>query len=103
MTDYPTLAYFFGSYMHHDWREDYADEWAALDDFMRADPHLAANFCQEISQLLAAEPSEDEVRTLLLDEFLAAAMVENRGWKYRDWLRALSDYTAKAIGHPRAS
>jgi hypothetical protein len=103
MTAYPTLRYYFGAYMHQDWREDYADEWAALDDFMRSDPHLTANFCQEVSQLLATSPSEDDLRTLLLDEYLAAAMVENLGWKYRDWLKALSDYAAKAVGHPRAS
>jgi CdiI immunity protein len=103
MTTYPTLRYFFGAYMHHDWREDYATEWAALEDFMRSDPAIAANFCQEVSKLLATDPSEDALRTLLLDEYLAAAMVENRGWKYRDWLQALSDHTAKAIGHPQAS
>jgi len=103
MTAYPALRYFFGAYQHHDWREDYATEWAALNDFMRSDPEVAANFCREISQLLDTEPSEDELRTLLLDEYLAAAMVENLGWTYRDWLRALSDYAAKTIGHPQAS
>jgi hypothetical protein len=103
MTAYPTLSYFFGGYMHPDWREDHPDEWAVLDDFTRSDPQLTTKFCQEISQLLATNPSEDELRTLLLDEYLAAAMVESLGWKYRDWLKALSDHAAKAVGHPQAS
>lgn len=103
MTTYPTLQYFFECYMHQDWREDYVTEWAVLDDFMRSDPEIAAHFCEEVSRLLATGPSEDELRTLLLDEYLAAAMVENVGWKYRDWLQALSDHVGKAIGHPQAS
>jgi len=103
MRDYPMLRYFFGAYMHHDWREDYATEWAALDDFMRSDPGVAADFSPEVSRLLATDPSEDELRTLLLDEYFAAAMVENQGWKYRDWLQALANHVQSASGHPRAS
>jgi hypothetical protein len=103
MTGYPTLSYFFGGYMHPDWREDHPDEWAVLDDFMRSDPHLTTKFCEEISQLLATDPSEDELRTLLLDEYLAAAMVENRGWRYHDWMQAVAAYIERAVGHPQAS
>jgi hypothetical protein len=38
MNEYPTLCQFFGGYMHQDWRDDYPDEWAALDDFWKTDP-----------------------------------------------------------------
>lgn len=104
MTQYPTLDYFFGVYMHQDWCDDYADEWAAVDAFISEgpaeDPGL---FRAEVALLLAQDPSEEEVRDLLLDEFGAAAMVENRGWNYRDWLQALADHVAKATGQPQAS
>ena len=104
MTRYPVLDYFFGGYMHQDWREDYPDEWAALDDFIRSEPEgSAAGFCKEASQLLATEPTEAELRELLLEDFGAAAMVENKGWKYRDWIQAMSDHAAKATGHSQAS
>ena len=33
-TPYPTLDCFFGGYMHQDWHDDYADEWAAVDAFV---------------------------------------------------------------------
>ena len=103
MTGYPTLWQFFGAYMHQDWRLDYADEWSALDDFIRSEPGGAEGFCKEAAELLATEPSEEELRELLLDEYLAAAMMENLGWKYRDWMQAMLDHASKATGHPRAS
>jgi len=98
------LDYFFGGYMHQDWRSDYPDEWAALDHFIRSEPEgSGAGFCKEVAELLATAPSEAELRRLLLEDFGAAAMVENRGWKYRDWIQAMSDHVAKATDHPQAS
>ncbi len=84
--------------MHEDWRDDYADEWSALDDFIRSEPGGAEGFCKEAAELLATQPSEEELRHLLLDEYVAAAMVENQGWRYRDWMQALSDHAAKVNG-----
>lgn len=104
MIEYPTLDYFFGGYMHQDWREDYSDEWSALDAFIAEgppeDPDL---FRAEVAKLLAEHPSDGDVRDILLDDFGAAAMVENRGWRYRDWLQALSDHVARVTGHSQAS
>jgi len=103
-TRYPTLDYFFGVYMHQDWAVDYADEWAAVDAFVAESPAGAADLLRsEIALVLAKAPTEDEMRRLILDDFEASAMMENLGWKYRDWLQALSDHAAKVSGHPRAS
>jgi hypothetical protein len=100
---YPTLRLFFGAYMYQCWRDEYPDEWALADDFVRAEPLDARHFSAEIAELLASHPEEDQLRSMLLDDFGGAAMVENLGWKYRDWLQAMSAHVAKAIGHPQAS
>jgi hypothetical protein len=69
-TQYPTLDHFFGGYMHQDWRDDYADEWAAVDAFIAGgppeDPGL---FRTEIAQLLVEHPSEEAVRKIILGRF----------------------------------
>lgn len=100
---YPTLWQFFGGYMHQDWRDDYVDEWAALDDFLADGSDVIKDFRREIEVLLTENRSEEELRRIVLDELGSSCMVEVNGWKYRDWLQALSDHAAKATGHPRAS
>ena len=103
MTDYPTLSRFFGAYMHQDWHDEFPDEWAVADQFVQDEPFSVATFAAEMEKLLANCPEEDKLRLILLYDFAAAAMVENRGWKYRDWLQAMADHIQKAAGHPRAS
>ena len=103
MTEYPTLEQFFGGYLHQDWRDDYPDEWAALDDFLEDGPEVVDSFRREVAVVLADYESEADLRQLVLDELGSFSMVEVRGWTYRAWLQALSNHAAKAIGHPRAS
>jgi hypothetical protein len=104
MIEYPTLDHFFGCYMHQDWHDDYPDEWAAVEGFIAdgppEDPKL---FRDEIAQLLAQHPSEQEVRRIVLEELESFYLADVSGWKYRDWLQALADHAAKAAGHPQAS
>jgi hypothetical protein len=103
MRDYPMLRHFFGAYMHQDWFDEFPDEWAAADEFVQDEPYSVAAFVAEMEQLLANCPEEEQLRHILLYDFAAAAMMENLGWKYRDWLQAMSDHMQKAAGHPRAS
>jgi hypothetical protein len=100
---YPSLWLFFGGYLYQCWRDEFPDEWAAADAFVRGEPLSAPNFRAEMDELLLRYPEEQQLRDVLLDGFLAAAMVENRGWKYRDWLQAMADHVDKAVGHPQAS
>ena len=91
MTRYPTLARFFGAYLHEDWHEDCPDEWAALDDFLAdGPPQNAQAFRTEIAALLADHPDDDDVRRIVLDELDSCYLADAMGWKYRDWLQALS-------------
>ncbi|HEU5269334.1 MAG TPA: contact-dependent growth inhibition system immunity protein [Jatrophihabitans sp.] len=100
---YPALWTFFAGYMYQCWHDEFSDEWALADAFVHDEPLSASNFHAEMDDLLTCFPDEGQLRDILLDDFGAAAMVENRGWKYRDWLQALSDHVARAAGHPQAS
>ncbi len=104
MNPYPTLWQFFGGYLHQDWHDDYPDVWAAVAGFLAdGPPENVQLFQDEIASLLAGHPAEDDVRHLVLDDLDSYYLAEVDGWKYRDWLQALSDHAAKAIGHPQAS
>jgi len=103
MTRYPTLDYFFGVYLHEDWPDDYGNEWTALDAFMAEgpaeDPQL---FRADVTRLLAEDPSEDDLRKLILDDLGCYLNPEVDGWTYREWLQALSDHVAHPAGRPPA-
>jgi hypothetical protein len=101
--EYPSLWLFFAGYMYQCWQDEYPDEWALADAFVHDEPLSAANFRAEMSQLMSRYADEAQLRHVVLDDFGAAAMVENRGWKYRDWLEAMADHVEKAAGHPQAS
>jgi len=103
MNRYPELWQFFNVFLGPDWPEEYANEWAALDDYIHDDPGALPAFCGEVQALLADHPSEEGVRHILFEDFQLAYLAEVNGWKYRDWLQALSDHVEKAVGHPRAS
>ncbi|MFL6162930.1 MAG: contact-dependent growth inhibition system immunity protein [Jatrophihabitantaceae bacterium] len=103
MTDYPLLWQFFGGYLNEDWPDEYANEWAAVDAFARDAPAKVDAFRSEIAALLAEHPMEEDVRKLVFDDLASCYLAEVDGWKYRDWLKALSDHAAKVVRHPRAS
>jgi len=103
MKSYPLLWQFFGGYMHQDWRDDYADEWAAVEGFVQDAPTKVAAFRREIATLLTEHPSEDEVRELVLDDLESSYLAEVAGWTYRAWLQALSNHAQKLIERQHAS
>jgi hypothetical protein len=100
-TQYPTLDHFFGVYLDQDWLISYGDEWTAVDDFI-ADgrPGAAELFRTEIALLLAQHSSEDELATVVFEELGCCLNPEVDGWTFRDWLQALSQHAAKAVGTP---
>jgi len=103
MTRYPSLLQFFGGYLNEDWPDEHADEWAALDAYLRDNPHGASGFSSQIQALLAENLNDEELRRVLLHDLACAYSAEVTGWRYRDWLQALSDHAEKAIGPPQAS
>ena len=103
MIEYPALWQFFGGYLGPDWPDEYANEWAALDDYLKDHHDVASRFASEVQLLLAEHPSEDAVRHVIFDEFHSAYLAEVDGWRYREWLQALADHVLRATGHPQAS
>src|SRR4051812_37437691 len=89
MTKYPSLFLFFGGYLNEDWPDEYADEWVALDEYLRDNPHSASGFSPEVQALLVENASEGELRKVLFDDLGCAYSAERAGWKYRDWLQAM--------------
>jgi hypothetical protein len=103
MTEYFNLSQFFGGYLNQDWPDEYSDEWAALDEFLRDNPNAAKEFRPEIQTLLDQRLPEGELSRVIFYDLGCGFSAEVDGWKYRDWLQALSDYAAKAVGQPQAS
>ena len=103
MTEYFELLQFFGGYLNPDWPDEYADEWAALDDYLRDSPGVAPAFRREMQAFLDEPLSDEELQRILFYEFGCAFSAEAAGWKYRDWLKAISDHAAKASGQSQAS
>ena len=101
--EYPSLWLFFAGYLYQGWHDEFPDEWAVADAFVRDERSSAANFRTEMNKLLSRSADEAHLRQVLLDDFGAAARVENHGWRYRDWLEAMADHVERAVGHPRAS
>jgi hypothetical protein len=101
MTRYFNLFQFFGGYLGQDWPDEYANEWDALDDYLRENPVSASRFCPEAQALLDEHLSEEELHRFISYDLACAFAAEVGGWKYRDWLQALSDHAAKRSGTRR--
>ena len=84
----PALRHFLGAYLHQDWRDEYADSFDALDDFLLGSPPLALLIGPEIDRLIQESlPSEDLERRLF--ELGSYYMPSLLGQDPSTWLREL--------------
>jgi hypothetical protein len=83
----PMLEQLVGAYFHPDWADD-ADEDATVRQFLTEAPG-SAGIAEEIDWVLAAMPTEDEVRTYLLELGSCYTPAAGEGG-YRDWLRSIA-------------
>ncbi len=97
MSRYPALEQFLGGYLHQDWMHDYADVWAAVDDFARSEPDHAPALVLEIGALLASDIAEMQLRSLVVDELDGQYLVDRDGWTYRAWLGAVAERVQKVL------
>ncbi len=86
MTDEtPALWELAGIYLNADWRDDYADEWAALDAFVREIPEDVPLLPAEIDLILRRHRSEDALGEYLKEQGAVFVPDPERGG-YRAWL-----------------
>ena len=87
-----SLEYLLGNYFHQDLYEVHGGEWAALDAFIRDDPHRASEVAQQIDAVLASNDAE------------LAEYVERTGCEYvptggyRAWLAEIAQRVRTATG-----
>lgn len=83
------LRLLFGGYLNLDWIDDYDDAWAAVDEFVELES-CARDLPGEVSALLSSQPSEGELRRLLVDDLGSGYLPDSDGWRYDEWLAELA-------------
>jgi hypothetical protein len=84
------LAQFLGVYLHQDWRNDYPDVWAAIEDFVANDRQHALGIQADVPDLLwGLVPSDRKLRMVVLDDLDCWYEPESEGWTCRAWLQAV--------------
>jgi len=81
----PALRLLLRAYLTQDYPYDYGDAWGAVEAFAR-EPEKAPLLRAEIDEVLAANPTEPELKRLFLDEYASDYLPEWDGWTYRAWL-----------------
>jgi hypothetical protein len=86
------LAQFLGVYLHQNWRIDYTDVWAAIEDFVASDRQHALGIHADVPDLLwGLVPSDKKLRMVVIDDLDCWYQPESEGWTYRAWLQAVSE------------
>jgi contact-dependent growth inhibition (CDI) system CdiI-like immunity protein len=81
----PALRQLLRAYFTQDFPEIYGDPWQVVEAFAR-EPSLAPMLGSEIDEVLAANPTEPELKHLIIDEYDSSYLPEADGWTYRAWL-----------------
>lgn len=82
---YPALELLVQGYLSLDWPEDYANAWAAVDDYVANEP-IARHLPDEVAQVIQMAPSEEELRLLVVGELGCGYLPAADGFTMRAWL-----------------
>jgi hypothetical protein len=97
MKQLSALEQLLGGHLHEDWADDYADEWQAIDRFVRSQPSYALAVRGEIEQLLRQCNSEASLEQRL-EELGLVFYPPGMGWtSYRAWLLAVADRVEETL------
>lgn len=94
--NYPALALLAQGYLTLDWPDDYPDAWAAVDDYVTHEP-IADQLPDEIARLAEAMPSEETLRTLIIDELGCGYLPDADGFTMTTWLLAVGERVRGAL------
>jgi len=101
--DLPNLADFLGTYLNQDWKSDYPNMEAVVDDFKRGDPpELVADVVDELEILITRSDSDASLGDALekLGCYLAP---EAEGMTNRQWAQWLLHRLKEPVGERRTS
>lgn len=96
-SEFQNLVQFFGSYFHQDWRLDDPDPHAVIERFLQMNPvEDVVKVVSELDVLLERRPSEDDLRKMLVSEFLCYYLPDGNG-SIQLWLRQVRDQLVSSI------
>lgn len=94
--DYPAVETLVRAYLTSEWLGEYADVWAAVDDFLANDPS-AARLPAELARLVGAPLSEQDLRAYVVDTLGSAYLPEKDGLTLRSWLVAAEERARRRL------
>jgi hypothetical protein len=84
------LKNFFGSYFHQDWQLDFPSRGAAVEDFLRtAGPGKPQAVARDLRDLLDQNLTEEQLHTLVLDEYSRFFDPWQHEIRMREWMEGL--------------
>lgn len=90
MTEFPGLEYLMGAYLHQDWGLDHDTVWDVVDHLVSAEqPSVVDELRDDVRRLVAEHRSEEELKTLLLDELDSYYWVYGDNSTFTEWLAEL--------------
>lgn len=93
---FPALRLLAQGYLTLDWPDDYADVWAAVDDYM-ARESIASELPNEIARLVAAGLSDDMLHALVIDDLGCGYLPQADGYTTGGWLVAVGEHVREAL------
>jgi hypothetical protein len=81
------LATLLQAYLHQDWAEDYSSAWDGLQAFLDEEGSAAATgLVEDIRLVMAEQPSEDQLRELVIGELGSGYYPPGDGMGFGAWL-----------------
>lgn len=94
--NYPALELLTQGYLTLDWPDDYADVWAAVDDYVANEP-VAHQLSDEVAELIEATPSEAGLNALLIGALGSGYQPQVDGFTTTGWLLAVCERVRVAL------
>ncbi|MEI2808943.1 MAG: contact-dependent growth inhibition system immunity protein [Nocardioides sp.] len=95
--NYPALELLTQGYLTLDWPDDYANVWAAVDDYVASEP-IAGQLPDEVARVVAMIDSEEDLRALIIGELGCGYLPDSDGFTMTTWLLTVGDRVRGLVG-----